>query len=104
MVVLRNVLDRRGELAMLRVVGFDKCTLRRMVFCEHAGLMLCGLVLGVATALVAVAPTLLTAGEEVPYYSLIITITAIVISGIIWIWIATSFALSGRLMDALRSE
>ncbi|MHC4266698.1 MAG: FtsX-like permease family protein, partial [Planctomycetota bacterium] len=104
MVVLRNVLDRRGELAMLRAVGFDKNALRSMVFYEHAGLLLCGLIFGIISALVALGPVLKSPGAEMPYIGLILTIAAIVVSGLIWIKLATSIALSGDILDALRSE
>jgi putative ABC transport system permease protein len=104
MVVLRNVLDRRGELAMLRAVGFDKDALKSMVFSEHATLMFTGLALGVAAAIVAVAPALSSPGAKVPYVSLALTITAIAAAGVLWIWLAASLALSGELLDALRSE
>jgi putative ABC transport system permease protein len=104
LVVLRNVLDRRGELAMLRAVGFQRSTLRKMVFEEHSGLMLFGLGCGVAAALVAVGPALKSPGAEVGYFSLALTIAAIGISGMIWIWVATAFALSGGMLEALRNE
>jgi len=104
LVVLRNVLERRGELAMLRALGFDKVALKRMVFYEHAGLLLCGLACGVVAALVAVGPVLGSPGAEVPYFSLTLTIAAIGLSGVLWIWIATVFALRGRALDALRNE
>ncbi|UCC98818.1 MAG: ABC transporter permease, partial [Phycisphaerales bacterium] len=104
LVVLRNVLDRRGELAMLRAVGFDKHTLRKMVFEEHSGLMLFGLGSGVAAALVAVGPALKSPGADIGHLSLVLTIAAIGISGMIWIWVATAFALSGGMLEALRSE
>jgi len=100
LVVLRNVLERRGELAMLQAVGFDKATLKKMVFDEHGGLMLAGLACGVIAALVAVGPVLRTQGAHIPYF----TIAAIGISAVIWIWLATTFALSGDMLDALRNE
>jgi len=103
-VALRNVLDRRGELAMLRAVGFDRSALKKMVFYEHAGLMLCGIFFGIASALVALGPVLRSPGAQVPYFALILTIMAIAASGIIWIWIATSIALSGKVLNALRNE
>jgi putative ABC transport system permease protein len=103
-VALRNVLDRRGELAMLRAVGFDKGALKRMVFYEHAGLMFCGLFFGIASALAALVPVLRSPGTQVPYFTLALTIIVIAISGIIWIWTATSVTLSGKVLDALRSE
>ena len=104
LVVLRNVLERRGELAMLRAVGFNKVTLKKMVFHEHSGLMLYGLVCGIFAALVAVSPALKSPGAQVPYLSLTLTIFAIGISGVAWIWISTALALSGKLLDALRNE
>jgi len=98
------VLERRGELAMLQAVGFNKAALKWLIFYEHAGLLLCGLVCGVAAALVAVGPALKSPGAEVPYFSLMLTIAAIGISGVVWIRAATVFALSGKMLDALRNE
>jgi putative ABC transport system permease protein len=104
LVVLRNVLERRGELAMLQAVGFEKAELKRMVFYEHGGLLAGGLACGIIAAMVAVSPALKSPGGQVPYFSLVLTIAAIAISGIVWIWIATAFALSGKMLDALRNE
>jgi ABC-type antimicrobial peptide transport system permease subunit len=104
LVVLRNVLERRGELAMLQAVGFDKAALKRMVFYEHGILMAGGLACGIFAALVAVSPALKSPGGQVPYFSLVLTIACIGISGVVWIWIATAFALSGKMLDALRNE
>jgi hypothetical protein len=75
-----------------------------MVLYEHSGLMLAGLVCGVAAALVAAGPELRSPGSAVPFLSLVLTIAAIAISGVVWIWIATVFALSGNMLDALRNE
>ncbi len=104
LVVLRNVLERRSELAMLQAVGFDKTALKKMVFYEHGGLMLVGLVCGIVAALVAVSPALKSPGAQIPYFSLSFTIVAIAASGLIWIQVATSFALSGKMLEALRNE
>jgi ABC-type antimicrobial peptide transport system permease subunit len=103
-VVLRNILDRRGEFAMLQAVGFDKIALKQTVFYEHWLLCLAGLACGVITALVAIGPVLKSPGSEVPYLSLSLIIIAIGISGWVWIRLATAFALSGKILDALRNE
>jgi putative ABC transport system permease protein len=104
LVVLRNMLERRGELAMLRAVGFGRGRLKRMVFYEHWGLMLAGLVCGVISALVAVIPALQSPGGQVPYSSLAVTVAGIALSGAVWVWIAGTLALRGGLLDALRNE
>jgi len=104
LVVLRNMLERRSELAMLRAVGFNKHALKRMVFYEHSGLMFGGLVCGAVAALVAAGPALKSPGAQFPYLSLSLTVAAIALSGIVWIWIATASALSGKMLDTLRNE
>ncbi len=104
LVVLRNILERRGELGMLQAVGFDKDTLKRMVFYEHWGLMLAGLVCGLVAAVVAVGPAIDSPGSDIPYNSLLPTIAAIAISGLIWIWLASTLALKGTMLDAIRNE
>ncbi len=103
-VVLRNVLERRGELAVLLAIGFRRPNLRWLVLSEHAALLWLGLGLGVAAALVAVLPALLSPRGELPYLSLTVTLGAVLISGMIWAWAATSLALRGELMEALRNN
>src|SRR4029077_20577025 len=46
-VVLRNVLERRGELALLIAVGFRRRRVQKLVLAEHAGLLGLGVVIGV---------------------------------------------------------
>jgi hypothetical protein len=104
LVVLRNMLERRGELAMLRAVGFDKRRLIRMVFYEHWPLCLMGLGWGVIAAVVAVIPALQSRGGQVPLVGLLVTIGAIGLSGAVWVWLAGTLALRGALLDALRHE
>src|SRR5213078_3734843 len=55
-VVLRNVLERRGELGLLTAVGFRRRSLQRLVLSEHAALLGLGLGIGIVTAAVAVLP------------------------------------------------
>ena len=104
LVVLRNMLERRGELSMLRAVGFDKGRLKRMVFYEHWGLMLAGLGCGGVAAIVAVVPALQSRGGQVPFVGLLVTVIAIGLSGAVWVWLAATLALRGELLDALRHE
>ena len=103
-VVLRNVLERRGELALLLAVGFRPSALRRLVVSEHAVLLLLGLGAGVGAALVAVLPMWLKPGAQPPPISLCITLAVVLNAGLVWTWGATVLALRGELLDALRSE
>jgi ABC-type antimicrobial peptide transport system permease subunit len=103
-VVLRNVLERRGELALLRAVGFRRSGLQWLLFSEAALLLTLGLAAGVVSALVAVLPALRSPGAAVPVASLGVTLVAVFLSGFLWTWGATALALRGPLMPALRNE
>lgn len=103
-IVLRNVLERRGELGLLRAVGFTREKLQWLVFSEHSLLLGLGLLVGVAAALLAVLPVLLSPGADVPYGSIFGLLGLVLVCGFLWVWGATSLSLRGPLMQALRSE
>jgi ABC-type antimicrobial peptide transport system permease subunit len=103
-VVLRNVLERRGELGLLTAVGFRRRRLHALVMGEHSALLGLGLGLGLVTAAVAVLPALLLPGSPLPYGTLAITLGGVVVNGAAWTWAATRMALRGNLLAALRNE
>ncbi len=103
-IVMRNVLERRKELALLGALGFEKPALYRLILSEHAGLLVLGLAAGTFSALLALIPNLLSTTAELPLASLAGTLLLILFSGIVWIWLAAHLALRSDLLPALRSE
>ena len=103
-VLLRNVLERRGELALMRAVGFTMSQLRTMILKEHQILLFTGLFCGVLAGMVAVLPVLSTSGRLFPWKSMIIPLVAMLINGLLWIRIATFISMKGQLLRALRNE
>jgi ABC-type lipoprotein release transport system permease subunit len=103
LVVLLNVLDRMGELAMMRATGFKKSRLCRMLFLEHAGLLTAGLFLGVISAMVAAGPQL-GRPENLPWKMIVGLIVVMWGSGLIWVLIAALSAMRGDLLEPLRKE
>jgi ABC-type antimicrobial peptide transport system permease subunit len=103
-VLLRNVLERRRELALLRAVGYNPSHLMLMVVAENALLLFCGLVTGTLSALLAIAPVFFERGGRLPNPSLSLLLAAVLISGLIVSLIATRAALRSPLLPALRAE
>jgi ABC-type antimicrobial peptide transport system permease subunit len=103
-VVLRNVLERRGELGLLQAVGFRRRSLHWLVLSEHGGLLGLGLAVGITAAVAAVLPALLAPGAETHYVALVATLAGVFASGLAWTWVATRLALRGELLKALRNE
>jgi hypothetical protein len=103
-VVLRNVLERRGQLGLFLAVGFRKRSLHRMILIEHGALLAIGLGIGILAAVLSVLPAIIAPGRQIPYLSLAITLVLVLLNGTIWTWLATKFALRGDLLAALRNE
>jgi ABC-type antimicrobial peptide transport system permease subunit len=103
-VVLRNVLERRPELAAMSAMGFSRRVLSRFVLTEHAALELVGLFIGVGAAGLSVLPALLSPRASISWASLCGTLAMILEAGMIFTWLATRLALRGPLLNALRDE
>jgi putative ABC transport system permease protein len=103
-VVLRNVLERRSELALLLAVGFPKAQVQRLLLLENGALLIAGLTLGILAATIAVLPAVLAPTGQLPYASLAITLAAVLLNGAWWTWVATRFAVRGDLLAALRND
>jgi len=103
-VQLRNVLERRGELALLRAVGFRRALLALLVLLENAFLLIAGLAVGLLAALAAVLPHWLSGGATVPWISLSVTLAVVLAVGLLAGLTAVRACLTTPLLPALRSE
>ncbi len=103
-VQLRSVLERRGELALMRTAGFRRSLLARLVMIENSLLLLAGLAVGVFAALVAVLPHWLGGGASVPWLSLAGTLTTVLVVGLLAGLFAVRATLRAQLLPALREE
>jgi len=101
---LRNVLERRGELALLMAVGFRRARVQKLVLTEHGALLGLGLLIGIISALVAILPSLLSPRGDLPVMSLSLTLGGVLLFGLISTWLATRAAVRGNLLEGLRNE
>ena len=104
LVVLRNMLERRSELALLSALGFSRASIGWLVLSEHAWLLLLGLSAGVIPALVAVAPAMHSSSAPIPWASIGGSMLAIMVCGLASALLATWAALRAPLLAALRNE
>ncbi|WP_254509159.1 ABC transporter permease [Anatilimnocola floriformis] len=103
-VQLRNVLERRKELAMMRAIGFPPARVAAMVLLEN-GLLLCGgIFTGVIAALLAVLPHMFLGGATLPWRDLSVMLAAILIIGTLVGLIAVRATLRAPILQALRGE
>lgn len=99
---VRNVLERRSELAVMRAVGFTPRRLATLVMGETASLLLLGVGCGVFCAIVAVLPYTLTSGMSPPILEPVMLVGGILLIGLIAGVVAATKVVRLPLLDSLR--
>ncbi len=102
-VLLRNVWERRTELALLRAMGYRIGTLNRLVFMENSILLLLGLGAGSLAALVSVAPHIV-GGVSLPWGRLSLMLGAVLLVGLTSAAIAVASSVRTPIVQGLRKE
>ena len=103
-VMVRSVLERRGELALLGALGFPRGAVARLVFAENSFLLVSGVATGATAALLAVAPYLASGAADPPWLPLSLTLGGIVCLGLAAGAVAASIAVRAPLLASLRRD
>jgi putative ABC transport system permease protein len=103
-ILLRNVIERRQELALLRAVGYRRSIISAIILVENVFLIVWGLVSGVFCALSAILPAIHARGASIPFTRIALIVFAVLAAGFISSLIAVLAAHRAPLLTALRSE
>jgi ABC-type antimicrobial peptide transport system permease subunit len=103
-VLLRNIYERRKELALLLSIGYRKQQVFRLVFIENLYLLVMGWGIGMLAAFMGILPSLFSPAFDLQGGSIIVLTLGIFISGLLWIYFPLRSALGKPLMQALRNE
>jgi ABC-type antimicrobial peptide transport system permease subunit len=104
-VVVRNVLERRRELALMRAVGYERSDLMAVLVAETGSLLIAGLLIGGASAVLAILPAVISRdGYRLGMSHAMLLIAAVAIAGVVTTMVATRVAIHGPLLESLKSE
>lgn len=103
-VQVRSVLERRGELALLRAQGFRRSRIGWLVLLENTALLLGGLGVGVLAALCAVVPHTIFSGASLPWGSTFAMLAAVLVIGTLAGLFAVRASVNMPLVASLRAE
>jgi ABC-type antimicrobial peptide transport system permease subunit len=103
-ILLRNVYERKQELALMLSMGYSQKQVFKIVFTENFFLLVTGFLYGLLAALVGILPSLLSPAFNVQGGFLAILTAGIFISGLLWIYFPLRAALKKPLIEALRKE
>ncbi len=103
-VLIRNVIERRAELATLRAFGFRRNALTRMVLIENAFLLALGTTIGSMSSLIAIAPRFAGGAFDLPWNSLGLILAAVFVVGMVSSTLAVAGALHVPLLPVLKGD
>ncbi len=103
-VLMRNVFERRRELALLTAVGYSPGSLASLVLRENVFILAAGLGIGFACAVLAILPALSARGSALPLGRMAVLVAIVFTVGLAATWLATRAALRQPLTSALRSS
>jgi ABC-type antimicrobial peptide transport system permease subunit len=90
-VLLRGIVERKSELAMLAAIGFKRLDRLGMVLAENALLLVLGLAVGAACAVAGTMPVLLHSARHVHVLQLLLALLGILVAGMLSLVIAVWF-------------
>ncbi len=103
-VQVRHVWERRGELALLRTVGWSHGRLAVLLLVEHGALLAGGLACGFVSATLVAVPHVLLRGVAVPWLSLAGLCGGVLAAGVLTGAAVLAVTLRAPLVPALRRE
>jgi putative ABC transport system permease protein len=103
-ILLRNVLERRSELALLRAYGYSQTVLSSIIVLENVVLLCWGLAAGAICAFVAIGPALQARGTAFPIMAAGLIVLSVFAAGLIASLFAVVAAIRSPLLAALNSE
>lgn len=103
-VLMRNMLERKQEIATFKALGFQNKTIFKLIFSENLMLLIVGISIGFISAFIGILPSIVSPAFHIPGNFLFVLVLLVFISGLIWILIPIWLGLKNNLIQNLRKE
>lgn len=104
-VIVKSMLERRNELALMKSLGFKNKIILRILLIENLTLFLLGSITGTLTAFIASLPTFINGNHTVSVSFLFSVISILILNGVLWIFIVSNKIIKESFSpDALRND
>jgi putative ABC transport system permease protein len=103
-VLLRNIQERKAELALMLALGFTRKGIFGLLIKENLFILISGLLVGIIAALLGILPDMLSPSFEFPWIFFCLLILAILGNGFLWIYFPLKSAIKSNLTGVLKEE
>lgn len=102
--ILRNIQERRPELALLSATGYTRRQILMGIWAEQGLILGTGLVIGATSSLAAIWPSLQGPGVDYPQALILMLVCGMLLFQMLWMLLAIRIALRAPLREALRNQ
>jgi len=103
-ILLRNMLERKQEIALMAAIGYRRRQLNKLVLTEYSILVAAGVLTGLVSALVAIAPSIVSPAFSLQPGFLTGILLLVCLSCFLCIYFPARAYLRRPLVGALRNE
>ena len=104
-VLLRSLLERRNEIALLRAIGYGRMLIFNMILTEYLTLLMVGICSGFISATIATLPALLSPNTDISFQTIFLILLILFLNGCLWIVLFSgNLIIDKRINAALRNE
>ncbi len=103
-VLLRNLIERKQEIALYLALGFNKTYILKLFYAENLFILMAGIGIGLFAAFAGILPSFLSPAFQLPTYFLLVILLLILLNGLVWIYFPIKSSLRKNLVQSLRNE
>jgi len=103
-VLLRNIAERKQEIALYQALGFSHSYITKLLFSENLFILLTGLGTGIIAAFAGILPSFFSPAFQLPTTFLLLLLMVILLNGVAWIYFPIKLSLRKTLLPSLRNE
>jgi len=103
-VLLRNLIERKQEIALYQAIGFNHNYILKLILTENLFILLAGMGIGIIAAFAGILPSFLSPSFQFPVTYLAGIILVIFLNGFAWLYFPIKSSLRKNLVQSLRNE
>jgi ABC-type antimicrobial peptide transport system permease subunit len=103
-VLLRNLVERKQEIAIYQAIGFNHRYIINLILVENLFVLMAGIGIGIAAAFIGILPSFFSPAFRLPTTFLLLIVLNILLSGFAWIYFPIKSAMKKNLVEGLRKE
>ncbi|HBC77293.1 MAG TPA: hypothetical protein DCZ51_01615, partial [Bacteroidales bacterium] len=103
LILIRNFNQRKRDFGLMLAGGFSLRSIQKIIFGDHARILIYGILTGIISALIATRPSIMN-GSDLPWKTLVIMILLVLITGLTALAVSAKSVRKDSLINRIRKE